>query len=82
MLSKAKSAYGGTNQKTILSIPDMHCASCPKLVKITLSEIPGVISISASLETKQAIVDYDGDKANTEQFIKAIDEIGYKAKAV
>lgn len=71
-----------TTQKTILSIPEMHCESCPKLVKITLLEIPGIISVSVSLETKKAVVDYDSSVVGTSQMIKAISEIGYEAKTL
>ena len=68
------------NQKSIvLNIPDMHCSSCPKLIQITLSEISGVISATASLDTKQATVDYDSDLVSSDQLIKAIAEIGYTA---
>ena len=57
----------------------MHCSSCPKLIQITLSEISGVISATASLDTKQATVDYDSDLVSSDQLIKAIAEIGYTA---
>jgi copper chaperone CopZ len=69
-----------SNKQITLSISDMHCQSCPKLVKTTLSEIPGVISTTTSLDTKQAIVDYDENAVSVDQLIKAIGEIGYTAK--
>lgn len=62
-----------------LSISDMHCSSCPKLINVTLSEIPGVISANANLETKQAVVDYDSDSVTADRLIKVIAEIGYTA---
>lgn len=71
------------NHKSIvLNIPDMHCSSCPKLITITLSEIPGVISANASLETKQAVVEYDNTLVNPDQLIGAIKEIGYTASVL
>lgn len=72
-----------TNFQTLkLSIPDMHCSSCPKLITLTLSEIPGVISANASLETKQAVVEYDNTLVTPDQLIGAIKEIGYPASVL
>lgn len=65
--------------KTIkFSVPDMHCESCPKLINITLEEIPGVVSSNASLKDKTVIVAHT-EKVSPELLISAIEETGYNA---
>lgn len=66
-------------QKVTFSIPDMHCDSCPKLIKLTLEDMPGVTSATASLQTKTAEVEFDDSKITVPQFIEAIKEAGYTA---
>lgn len=68
-----------SNQNITLSVPDMHCESCPKLIKITLLEIDGVIEVSTSLETKKVVVSFDPQKISTSAIIDSIKEIGYTA---
>lgn len=65
--------------KTIkFSVPDMHCESCPKLINMTLEEIPGVVSSSASLKDKVVQVSYT-EKVSLELLISAIERVGYNA---
>lgn len=66
-------------QQTILNVPDMHCESCPKLIRLSLLEIDGVVSVSPSLETKTVVVDFDSQKTSTNHLINSIHEIGYTA---
>jgi copper chaperone CopZ len=68
-----------SNQNVTLSVPDMHCDSCPKLVKITLLDIDGVVEASASLESKTVVVNFDPQKTSTDALINSIHEIGYTA---
>ena len=68
-----------TNQKITLSVPDMHCSSCPKIIKITLSEMEGVLNVETSLETRKITIEFNPDKTNTQLLIQAIEEIGYSA---
>ena len=62
-----------------LIVPDMHCDSCPKLIKMALLDINGVIEVSASLEAKTVNVNFDSNLTSTDEIIKAIKEIGYTA---
>ena len=62
-----------------LNVPDMHCNSCPKLIKITLLEIDGVAKASASLDARTVIVDFDPQKTSTASLISSLREIGYTA---
>lgn len=67
------------NQNITLSVPDMHCDSCPKLIKITLMEMDGVEEVSVSLEDKTVVVSFDPKQTTTSAFINSIKEIGYTA---
>ncbi|MFA5828444.1 MAG: heavy-metal-associated domain-containing protein [Candidatus Shapirobacteria bacterium] len=67
------------NENITLSVPDMHCDSCPKLIKITLMEMEGVEEVSASLDSKTVVVSFDPRKTSTEALISSIKEIGYTA---
>lgn len=66
-------------QTVTLNVPDMHCDSCPKLIKITLLEIDGVVEVSASLESKTITVNFDPQKTSVSALIDSIKEIGYNA---
>lgn len=79
MLNKVKSPIGGKNQTTTFKVPDMHCDSCPKLIKITLLEIEGVNEVSASLDSKTVVVNFDPQKTSTDALINSIKDIGYTA---
>ncbi|MFA4827012.1 MAG: heavy-metal-associated domain-containing protein [Candidatus Shapirobacteria bacterium] len=68
-----------SNQNITLSVPDMHCDSCLKLIKITLLEIDGVTEASASLDSKTVVVNFDPQKTSTDALINSIHEIGYTA---
>lgn len=68
-----------SNQNITLNIPEMHCESCPKLIKITLLEINGIDEVSASLDTKTVVVTFDPKKISIASIISSIDEIGYTA---
>ncbi|MFA5894564.1 MAG: heavy metal translocating P-type ATPase [Candidatus Shapirobacteria bacterium] len=75
MKSKTKS------KQVILSVPDMHCASCPKIITIGLKDLKGVTSVAASLDTKQVTVDFDPSKIKVTDLITNIKDSGYAATA-
>lgn len=68
-----------SNKNITLNIPDMHCESCPKLIKITLLEIDGVTEVSTSLSSKTVVVSFNPKKTSIESLINSINEIGYIA---
>lgn len=67
-------------QSITLSVPDMHCESCPKVISMDLEEQLGVVSVSASLQDKQVKVEFDPSKISTQKIINTIKESGYTAK--
>ncbi|MES2367410.1 MAG: mercury resistance system periplasmic binding protein MerP [Pseudomonadota bacterium] len=65
-------------QKTVtLDIPGMDCEICPITVKVALKKLPGVISATATPETKEEVVVYDDAKTNIKQIINATTQAGY-----
>jgi Cu+-exporting ATPase len=73
MVQKIKS------KQVILSVSDMHCPSCPKLITLGLKDQKGVTSVAASLENKQVVVDFDPSKIKITDLIANVKESGYTA---
>lgn len=65
--------------ETKLKIDGMGCTGCVNTVRNALTEVEGVSSAEVDLETASAKVHYDESKATPEQFLKAVEESGYKA---
>ena len=60
------------------SIPNISCGHCVHTIQSEVSELPGVISVSADQTTQQAVITYDAPA--TEAQIKALlVEINYPA---
>lgn len=69
-------AFAETKTVT-LSVPGMNCDLCPLTVKKAISKVPGVASVEASYEKKQATVTFDDSKASVDALIKATANAGY-----
>ena len=62
--------------------PDIHCESCVNKIKNNLRFEKGVKAINPDLETKLVTIQYDSEKTNPENLIKAFARIKYKATVV
>ena len=69
-------AFAETKTVT-LSVPGMNCDLCPLTIKKAISKVPGVASVEASYEKKQAVVTFDDSKASVETLMKATANAGY-----
>lgn len=69
-------AFAETRTVT-LSVSGMDCDLCPLTVKKAISKVPGVASVEASYEKKQAVVTFDDSKASVEALMKATANAGY-----
>lgn len=69
-------AFAETRTVT-LSVPGMNCDLCPLTIKKAISKVPGVASVEASYEKKQAVVTFDDSKASVEALMKATANAGY-----
>src|SRR3989339_1472543 len=67
------------SKQVILSVSDMHCPSCPKLITLGLKDQKGVTSVAASLENKQVVVDFDPSKIKITDLVANVKESGYTA---
>ena len=66
------------DDKTVtLSVPSMHCEMCPATVSKALKRVNGVENVSASFETKEAIVTFDDAKTNVDALREATGNAGY-----
>lgn len=65
-----------TREQTV-HIKGMHCASCELLIADELGSIPGVISASASLKNKSAIIT-SNRKIDDDQIVRAVEAAGYQ----
>ena len=64
--------------KTVtLSVPGMNCDLCPLTINKAISKVPGVTSVEASYEKKQAVVTFDDSKASVDALTKATANAGY-----
>ena len=70
------SAFAETKTVT-LAVPGMNCDLCPLTIKKAISKVPGVASVEASYEKKQAVVTFDDSKASIEALTKATANAGY-----
>ena len=52
-------------QKTVkLTVENMYCASCPYIVKESLTRVPGVTEVKISFRQKTALVTFDDSKTD------------------
>lgn len=64
--------------KTVtFQVNDMHCDSCPKLIKMSLEESRGVSQVDASLATHLVTVAYDSNQTDPSKLAAVIKANGY-----
>jgi len=68
--------------KKYLNIEGMHCNSCASGIQMVLQGTDGVLSASASYDSKKGEVEYDEEKTTLDNVLKAIEQLGYKATPV
>ena len=65
--------------KIELQIRGMHCASCSAAAEKALNKVEGVFSASVNLAAEKATLQYDTQKVNINEFIKAVEKLGFSA---
>ena len=67
--------------KTItLDVEGMSCASCPYMVKKSLTRVDGVKAVEVSLQTKLAVVTFDDARTNVEAMTTATLKAGFPSR--
>ena len=67
-------------QKIKLDIEGMHCGSCAAGIQMFLSTKEGVKSAQVDYNAKKGEAEFDDGKISTDDILKSIEELGYKAK--
>jgi copper ion binding protein len=65
--------------KLELKVEGMTCDGCVRSVERKLSKVAGVESAHVDLGQGKATVEYDDSRAQADQFIAAVEQIGYRA---
>jgi mercuric ion binding protein len=86
MVCAAMFAFGvgaqAVEQTVTLAVENMTCASCPYIVKQSLTRVDGVKAVDVSLEAKQAVVQYDDEKTNIEVLTAATTNYGFPSSVI
>ena len=61
-----------------LQVKGMTCQGCVSSIEMKLSKVPGVESAHVNLGAGKATVEYDDSRANVDQLIAAVEQIGFQ----
>ena len=67
------------NQKTILKISGMHCASCSVIIENALKKEGGIKSANVNFASEKLYLEFDSVEISIAQIQKIIEKLGYKA---
>jgi len=67
------------NSKVIIPVEGLSCASCSFAVRRAIKKMDGVKSIEPGPHEDEALITYDASKVMPEQFVEAINGLGFKA---
>ena len=73
---------GNAEEKVIIGITGMHCASCVSTIEKSLKKVEGVSSVVVNLASEKAYVDFDPERTTTEDLKTAIGKSGYEASGI
>ncbi len=76
----ASAAFAGERTMTF-AIDNMTCASCPYIVKSSMTAVPGVAKVAVSFKAKTATVIFDDGKTSAAAIAAASTNAGYPAHA-
>ena len=65
-----------------LSVPGMYCASCPFIVQAAISDVNGVLSVTADSDQRTAVVVFEDSLATIEAITAASTNAGYEATLI
>lgn len=77
----APAASAGERTVTF-AVDNMTCASCPFIVKSSMTAVPGVAKVDVSFKAKTAVVTFDDGKTSPDAIAAASMNAGYPAHAV
>lgn len=68
----------GPNKNLKLAIEGMHCKSCVRKIEDNMREVPGLVHISVSLESKNADVTFSEDSISENDVAQKIADLGFQ----
>ena len=60
----------------------MYCPSCPMLIELSLSDLPGVSAVQVSSADCSTVVTFDESAITAETIIREIRDAGYGAERI
>src|SRR5260370_3331990 len=69
----------GADNRAVLELEGMTCASCAMRIEKGLKKVPGVKDANVNLATELATVTYDPAQTGLEQMVQKVEAVGYKA---
>jgi copper chaperone len=63
------------------SVPAIHCQHCVRTIERELSELDGVTSVKADLDSQQVTVTWQEEQTNWDSIRALLEEIGYPAES-
>ncbi len=69
-------------RKESLSISGMSCAACAARIEKRLAKLNGVTRAAVNLATERATIEFDANRIQIIEMIKAVQELGYEAERV
>jgi P-type Cu+ transporter len=72
-------SQGETEDRAILALEGMTCASCAMRIEKGLKKLPGVKDASVNFATEQASLTYDPAQTGLEQLVQQVEAVGYTA---
>src|SRR6266516_5771383 len=64
--------------RAVLALEGMTCASCAMRIEKGLKKLPGVKDASVNLATERASVTYDPTQTGLKQMVQKVDAVGYR----
>lgn len=69
-----------TERAITLAVDNMTCATCPPIVRKSLTRVPGVGHVAVSAESNTATVMFDDEKTTVAALIEATTKAGYPSR--
>ena len=75
------SAFASTNRVVKLNVDGMYTETCPVLLKSAVRKIKGVKNIEASLENKNAVIEFDDTITSLKNIQEVIEQqVGFSTE--
>lgn len=69
-------------ESTYFNLDGMWCSGCAQAAERVLQKQPGIKSAQVSFAAERGRIDFDPQSAHPEEVLKALDGLGYKARAI